>query len=186
MGKDQQQCGSCAAFAAVAAADSCMWMASNSLYDDLSEQHLMDCANGHFSYDDEGSWGAFGCDGAWPQAYYDWVIKQNDGRLEKEDCAPYQAKDRTCVDDDSCNYMGAHMTGFWNKWHTTEDEMKELVFQAPVATTVYASYFGDYGGGFMKIADVARPILTPTASGLLTTRLKLLVMDMSQEKTTGW
>ena len=58
-----------------------------------------------------GSWGAFGCDGAWPQAYYDWVIKQNDGRLEKEDCAPYQAKDRTCVDDDSCNYMGAHMTG---------------------------------------------------------------------------
>jgi len=145
--KDQQQCGSCAAFAAVAAADSCMWMASNSLYDDLSEQHLMDCANGHFSYDDEGSWGAFGCDGAWPQAYYDWVIKQNDGRLEKEDCAPYQAKDRTCVDDDSCNYMGAHMTGFWNKWHTTEDEMKELVFQAPVATTVYASYFGDYGGG---------------------------------------
>merc|ERR1712029_100984 len=100
-------------------------MASNSLYDDLSEQHLMDCANGHFSYDDEGSWGAFGCDGAWPQAYYDWVIKQNDGRLEKEDCAPYQAKDRTCV----------------------EDEMKELVFQAPVATTVYASYFGDYGGG---------------------------------------
>merc|ERR1719297_628730 len=39
------------------------------------------------------------------------------------------------------------MTGLWNKWHTTEDEMKELVFQAPVATTVYASYFGDYGGG---------------------------------------
>merc|ERR1712137_520999 len=38
--KDQQQCGSCAAFAAVAAADSCMWMASNSLYDDLSEQPL--------------------------------------------------------------------------------------------------------------------------------------------------
>merc|ERR1712029_337290 len=39
---------------------------------------------------------------------------------------------------------------------------------------------------FMKTADVARPTLTPTASGLLTTRLQLLVMDMSQEKTTGW
>merc|ERR1719300_78034 len=39
---------------------------------------------------------------------------------------------------------------------------------------------------FMKTADVARPILTPTASGLLTTRLQLLDMDMSQEKTTGW
>merc|ERR1711962_1245048 len=123
------------------------WWKKVTIYDDLSEQHLMDCANGHFSYDDEGSWGAFGCDGAWPQAYYDWIVKQNAGRLEKEDCAPYQGKDRSCVDDDSCNYMGAHVTGFWNKWHTTEDEMKELVFQAPVATTVYASYFGDYGGG---------------------------------------
>merc|ERR1712113_724127 len=58
--KDQKQCGSCAAFAAVAAIDSCFYFASNNLFDDLSEQHLMDCANGHYSYDDEGAWGAFG------------------------------------------------------------------------------------------------------------------------------
>ena len=49
----QKQCGSCAAFAAIAAIDTCFYFASNDLYDDLSEQHLMDCANGHYSYDDE-------------------------------------------------------------------------------------------------------------------------------------
>merc|ERR1712027_175738 len=133
--KDQKQCGSCAAFAAVAAADSCMWQASNSLFDDLSEQHLMDCANGHNYYDNEGAWGAFGCDGAWPQAYYDWIVNNNGGRLEKEDCAPYHAADRSCSDDDSCNYMGAHLAGFYNRWYPTEADMKELVFQGPVATT---------------------------------------------------
>ena len=84
-----------------------------------------------------GAWGAFGCDGAWPQAYYDWIVNNNGGRLEKEDCAPYHAADRSCSDDDSCNYMGAHLTGFYNKWYTTEAEMKELVFQGPVATTVF-------------------------------------------------
>ena len=59
--------------------------------------------------------------------------------------------------------MGAHMTGFYNKWYTNEDEMKELVYISPVATTVFvsddrdalslltvkiqASYWGSYGGG---------------------------------------
>lgn len=145
--KNQKQCGSCAAFAAVAAADTCLYFASNTLFDDLSEQHLMDCANNHFYADNVGNWGAFGCDGAWPQAYYDWIVTKNDGRLEKESCEPYQAHDRTCNDDDSCNYMGAHLTGFYNKWYTNEEEMKEIVYAGPVATTVYASYFGDYAGG---------------------------------------
>merc|ERR1712168_1130369 len=95
-----------------------MWMASNTLYDDLSEQHLMDCANGHFSYDDEGSWGAFGCDGAWPQAYYDWVIKQNAGRLEKEDCAPYQGRDRSCVyEDNRCCEADSDPNCIWTLNH---------------------------------------------------------------------
>ena len=51
--KDQAQCGSCAAFASVAAIDTCFYLASGVLYDDLSEQHLMDCANGHNYFDSE-------------------------------------------------------------------------------------------------------------------------------------
>ena len=42
-------------------------------------------------------------------------------------------------DDDNCDYADARVTGFYNKWHTTEAEMKELVYIAPVATTVYVS-----------------------------------------------
>ena len=83
--------------------------------------------------------GAFGCYGAWPQPYMDWIINYNSGRVEKESCAPYHANDRTCSDDDSCNYADSKVTGFYNKWHTTEAEMKELVYIAPVATTVYVS-----------------------------------------------
>ena len=87
-----------------------------------------------------GAWGAFGCDGAWPQAYYDWIVQQNAGRVEREDCAPYTAADAACRDADSCDYAGAHMTGFYNKWYSSEEEMKELVYIAPVATTVLVSY----------------------------------------------
>ena len=35
--------------------------------------------------------------------------------------------------------MGAHLTGFYNKWYTNEEEMKEIVYAGPVATTVYVS-----------------------------------------------
>ena len=86
-----------------------------------------------------GAWGAFGCDGAWPQSYYDWIINKNAGRVEQEDCEPYTAQDHTCADDDSCDYMGAHMTGFCNKWSTNEDELTGPVYIAPVATTVFVS-----------------------------------------------
>ena len=30
-----------------------MWAATGQMEDDLSEQHLMDCANGHFYFDSE-------------------------------------------------------------------------------------------------------------------------------------
>ena len=67
-------------------------------------------------------------------------MQQNAGRVEREDCAPYTAADAACRDADSCDYAGAHMTGFYNKWYSSEEEMKELVYIAPVATTVLVSY----------------------------------------------
>ena len=78
----------------------------------------------------------------------DWIVQYNDGWVEQETCAPYYADDMTCRDDDSCNYNQARITGFYNKWHTTEEEMKELVFVAPVATTVYVRE------GFKNISSV--------------------------------
>merc|ERR1719249_464077 len=72
--KNQAQCGSCAAFAAVGAIESCTKITVGNMADDLSEQHLLDCAYNHVFTDGSGSWGCYGCDGAWPQGYIDWIV----------------------------------------------------------------------------------------------------------------
>merc|ERR1712045_862070 len=140
--KDQQQCGSCADFAAVATIDTCMWQASGHLEDDLSEQHLMDCG-----YDGETM---IGCDGAFVFAYVEWIIWNNDGLVEKESCAPYIGEEMTCNDDDSCNYANAQVTGIYNNWNPNEDELKELVYENPTATAIMASFMFDYAGGIYE------------------------------------
>jgi len=138
--KDQASCGSCAVFAAVATIDTCMWQVTGHLEDDLSEQHLMDCAYGY-------GYGNAGCDGGFVTSYMDWIVEENNGFLEKESCAPYSATDETCMDDDDCNYNQAVVTGHYNNWSPDEDELKELVYVNPTGTAIYASYMFDYAGG---------------------------------------
>jgi len=145
--KNQAQCGSCAAFATIATIDTCFWIQTGSLFDDLSEQHLMDCANGHFYNDDNGAWGAFGCNGAWPPAYFDWIVNHNGGRLQTESSCPYKAVDKTCRDSNSGDYSSAHVTGQYNIWNSDEEKMKTLVLINPVATSIQASYLSDYDQG---------------------------------------
>jgi len=142
--KDQKKCNSCAVFAAVAAAESCMWMATNYPHVNLSEQHLMDCGYGH-TVDGHTNGG---CNvGGYAFVYYDWIINKNDGRLEWESCVPYKGNNRICDDDDRCNYKGARLTEYAHKWHTTEEEMKELVYRAPVVTGVDATNFHEHETG---------------------------------------
>ena len=117
-----------------------MWQVTGHLEDDLSEQHLMDCAYGW-------GYGNAGCDGGFVVSYMDWVVEGNNGYMEKESCAPYYASDMTCNDDDSCNYDQATVTGYYNNWSPDEDELKELVYINPTATAIYASYMFDYAGG---------------------------------------
>jgi len=145
--KNQKQCGSCAAFATVAVIDTCFWQQTNTMYDDLSEQHLMDCAYNHYFYDNSGAWGAFACDGAWSPAYFDWIVQNNAGRMQTESSSPYEGKQKTCRDNDSGNYGGAHVTGQYNKWDTTEEEMKDVVYINPVSTTIQADHINDYNDG---------------------------------------
>merc|ERR1719402_1914549 len=64
--KQQAQCGSCAAFAAVTTMESCMHKATGVLPTDLSEQHILDCAyRWHPQIE--------GCKGAWPLRYQQWM-----------------------------------------------------------------------------------------------------------------
>merc|ERR1712109_96046 len=46
--KNQGQCGSCAAFATVAVIETCFWQQRGVMFDDLSEQHIVDCAINHY------------------------------------------------------------------------------------------------------------------------------------------
>ena len=60
----------------------------------------------------------------------------NGGRTQTEQSYPYTAKDETCKGSNSGNYNGAHVTGQYNKWDTTEEEMKDIVLINPVTTTL--------------------------------------------------
>merc|ERR1712088_1215866 len=136
--KNQASCGSCAVFASVAAIDTCFWQITGTLVDDLSEQHVMDCAYGY---------GNAGCDGGFMVSYMEWIKDENDGFVEMESCDPYTATDGFCTDDDSCNYSAAKVTGVYSSWSPNEPHMKEMVYMNPVGTAIYASYMFDYGGG---------------------------------------
>jgi len=145
--KNQAQCGSCAAFSVIAVLDTCFWQARGALYDDLSEQHIMDCAYNHYVNDNEGSWGAFACDGAWPNAYLDYLKTQQNGYTETERSYPYEARLGNCRASSGSYYTDAWTTGFYNKWYSSEAEVRDLVLVNPVSTSIDASYLSDYSGG---------------------------------------
>ena len=94
----------------------------------------MDCAKNHTW----NSYGANGCHGDWPHALMDWAIMDNDGLLERQSCAPYEARDMKCKDRRSCNYVASRLTRFYNKFNGSEEEMKQLVYISPVATIIGA------------------------------------------------
>jgi len=82
--KNQANCGSCWAFAAVAAVESAYLINYNN-YLNLSEQELVSCATS--------SWGNFGCSGGWPHKALDYIIKN---RIHKETTFPYTATNGVC------------------------------------------------------------------------------------------
>jgi len=148
--KNQAQCGSCAAFAALGAIESC-FMINNDMANDLSEQHLLDCAYNHQVTDGDGTWGAYGCDGAWPNAYLDWI----QGNYNQEEGGyPYTSGRSgdvgSCKPSNNNVHSGSMVTGFTNKWYTEEDSMTQMLQINPVATAVSAtSNWGSYGGGVL-------------------------------------
>jgi len=150
--KNQAQCGSCAAFSVIGAVESCFNIQNGDAVDDLSEQHILDCAYNHYVNDEAGSWGAFGCDGAWPNAYVDWLMA---GYYNQEERSyPYVSGGTGSVYSCNPNQNGYHMntrvTGMYNRWYPNESEMENVILTNPVSTSVSATgNWGGYGGGVL-------------------------------------
>ncbi|KAL5213947.1 hypothetical protein ABZP36_003099 [Zizania latifolia] len=84
--KNQRQCGSCWAFAAVAALESQHQITSGELVS-LSEQEIVDC-------DRAGSVNQLGCKGGWPIKALEWVKAK--GGVITEDAYPYVGQQQQC------------------------------------------------------------------------------------------
>ena len=125
--KNQRSCGSCAAFATVAAVESC-FAQKTGVIADLSEEHLVNCLATN------------GCSGWYSNQYLEDIVSQNGGRLEQEYCCGYTATDGHCVDDNSCDYTSASVTGHYIAWYAPETEMAgHVAAVGPAATTIFVS-----------------------------------------------
>jgi len=151
--KMQGLCGSCAAFATVAAIESCSKIYKGQLADDLSEQHLLDCAYNHVYVDGSGSWISKGCEGSWPPAFADWLVKYNSYNQE-EWAYPYSSGSTgsvsACHPASNGYNTNFKVSGMWNVWHKPESDMVNLVGSNPAVTTVEANNDWQlYGGGVL-------------------------------------
>jgi len=149
--KDQGQCGSCAAFSVTGSVESCFAILTGEMDDDLSEQHIVDCAYGHIFSDDYGSWSANGCNGAWPVAYTDWLSNE----YNQEEAGYHYTSGSTgthynCRAKDDNKHTAAHVTGHTNLWFTEELDMEQMLTINPVNTAVQATnHWSWYGGGVL-------------------------------------
>merc|ERR1719187_288587 len=111
--RQQGQCGSCAAFAAVTTMESCMHKATGVLPSDLSEQHILDCAYGWHT-------AIRGCQGAWPLFYQQWMHQAHNGDLADEAQYPYRAQVGNCQNSSmgSTNH-GARVTSSQASWYSS-------------------------------------------------------------------
>jgi len=137
----QKRCGSCVAFANMAAIETCFARLTG-VFGDYAEQQLLDCG-----FQKEG---ANGCNGAPIQSYITWASKTG-LQLTHENYYPYKAARSTqgCRHDVKTYNQGAKISDAYYTGRATEELMKELVYEhGAVVTTVQAEGpFMDYGGG---------------------------------------
>merc|ERR1712048_1371042 len=109
---------------------------------------------------------AFGCDGAWPNAYWDWI----QGQYNQEESGYPYFSGRTgdigsCKPVNSNAHSATYVTGFQNSWYTDEMDMENLLMINPVATAVSLPTTGeDTEVVFLTTTCVVTPSTTPAVS----------------------
>ena len=163
--KNQRQCGSCVAFASVAAIETCFRKvvggtfrerkgvpgidseaetgSSGADFWDFSEQQLVDCGYGQN--------GANGCDGAPSYSYIKYLADSGLG-LTHESSYPYLNKEPRLTCPNTTPYrVGAKVTGSYYTYSGTEELLKQTVAEHGAAiTSVNTEGYGmweNYGGG---------------------------------------
>jgi len=145
--KDQGSCGSCWAFGSVAAFESAVLIADNTLDPDifdLSEQYVVSCDTDR----------NMGCNGGWTEDVYNFL--EYNGTTD-EACAPYTSGDDGEVPDCSeYNICSLTMISSWD-WVSGDDAIKKALLDGPVSAgmRVYRDFLlyseGIYQHSFGKL-----------------------------------
>jgi C1A family cysteine protease len=143
--KNQGSCGSCWAFAAIAALEGTIaaekgWTGND--VPNLSEQQLVDC-------DSQSD----GCDGGWMYWAYDYLKNKN---ICTEDEYPYTGVDGVCKDT-ACSAKIYELKGYKNLNKAKCNELDDSIHHQPTAVAVDATPMQFYKNGIMKPSFLCSP-----------------------------